>query len=641
MERKLSAIFSTDVKGYSRLMGDDEEATIRTIKAYRVVISGLIEQYHGRVVDSPGDNMLAEFPSAVDAVKSSVAIQHELKTRNAELEDHRKMEFRIGLNVGDVIADEGRLYGDGVNIAARLKGLADPGGICISDAVHTQVQNKLSLQYAYIGEREVKNIAKPVPVYKVQLEADGTPATVSQERPARSPDQETGLSRRWPIVSLAVMAVLVVGAGLFVLRNVSLPPSALQESLPGEPAPALPLPDKPSIAVLPFNNMSGDPAQEYFSDGITETLITDLSQISGLFVIARNSTFTYKGQAVKVDQVGRELGVRHVLEGSVQRVDERVRINAQLVDATTGGHVWAERYDRELHDVFTLQDEITQKIAFALQVTLTPDEQERFRQAPTDNLDAYRDYLRGQTLFWHMTKDSTVQARQLFEHALELDPQYAAAYAMLGSTYFLDWVSQWSQDPQTPERAWEFAHKALDLNDSLAGPHLLLGQLYLFKNRQHDQALAAVERAIALAPNDETAYMVLGWVLIFAGQPEKAIEALEQSIRLNPQHPAHCLVFLAEAYYWLRQYEEGIAAAKKALLRRFDKDNVGMDLGAHIRLAAIYGELGREEEAQGEVAETLRLSPQYTLEGVRQTTPYKDPADIERVITALRKAGFK
>jgi adenylate cyclase len=387
--------------------------------------------------------------------------------------------------------------------------------------------------------------------------------------------------------------------------------------------------------VLPFANMSGDPEQEYFSDGMTETLITDLSKISGLFVIARNSTFTYKGKAVKVDQIGRELGVRHVLEGSVQRAEQRVRINAQLIDVTTGGHVWADRYDRQLQDIFTLQDEITQKIAFALKVKLTPEEQERFRRAPTDNLEAYDYFLRGTTYVLHYTKDDNAQARQLYEKALELDPKYAGAYALLGFTYFQDWICQWSADPQNPERALELVQKAIVLNDSLSLSHSILGQLYLWKNRQHERALAELERAVALAPNNADAYVGLGWILLQAGKPEEAIEALEKSMRLDPHYPVHCLIFLGEAYYWLGRYEEAIAAEKKALLRNPD------DLGAHLRLAVFYSEIGRKEEAQVELAESLRLSPNYSLEVVRQITPYRDPADLERVLTALRKAGLK
>ena len=405
MERKLTAILSTDVKGYSRLMGDDEEATVHTLKAYRVVISGLIEQHHGRVVDSPGDNMLAEFASAVDAVNAAVAIQDELKTRNAELEDHRKMEFRIGLNVGDVITDEGRLYGDGVNIAARLEGLADAGGICISESIHTQVRNKLSLTYEDIGEQEVKNIATPVPAYKVQLNSDA-PArrTVSSAQSARISEEKSRYPRSIP--ALAAMAVLLVGAGVLVYQEVAQQQGSFQKAALSEQAPTLALPDKPSIAVLPFSNMSGDPEQEYFSDGITEDLITDLSKISSLFVIARNSVFTYKGQAVDVEEVGRTLGVRYILEGSIRKAADQVRITAQLIDATTGGHIWAERYDRELKDIFAVQDEITQRVVGALRGEITQTELERIRHIPTENLNAYDSYLR---VDWSMSGASRKQ----------------------------------------------------------------------------------------------------------------------------------------------------------------------------------------------------------------------------------------
>jgi adenylate cyclase len=333
MERKLVAILSADVQGYSRLMGEDEEATIRTLTAYREVMTSLIQQHRGRVVDSPGDNLLAEFTSAVDAVQGAVAIQRGLETRNAELPASRQMHYRIGINVGDVVVEGERLYGDGVNIAARLESLAEGGGICISGTVYDQVKNKLPIGYEYQGEQTVKNIADPVRMYRVQLGSESTAPKTDAAPPV-----------------------------------------------------TLPLPDKPSIAVLPFTNMSGDPEQEYFSDGMTDDIITDLSKVSGLFVIARNSTFIYKGKAVKVGEVGRELGVRHVLEGSVRKAGNRVRINVQLIDAPTGGHVWAERYDRELEDIFALQDELTQRIVFALKVMLTPEEQARFQQAPTDNL---------------------------------------------------------------------------------------------------------------------------------------------------------------------------------------------------------------------------------------------------------------
>ena len=565
MERKLAAIFSTDVKGYSRLMGDDEEATIRTIKVYREVISGLIEQHHGRVVDSPGDNMLAEFASAVDAVQASVAIQKELAKRNAELEAHRKMEFRIGLNVGDVITDEGRLYGDGVNIAARLEGLAEPGGICISGNVHEQVRNKLALACEYIGEREVKNIATPVSVYKVQLESDGraTPGT-SPQSSAPSRVQETRPLGRWSRAALAVVAVLLVGAGLLVYRPVSPPFS-----------PRLPLPDKPSIAVLPFTNMSSAPEQEYFSDGLTDDIITDLSQISGLFVIARNSTFAYKGQAVKVKEVGREFGVRYVLEGSTRKAADRVRVTAQLIETATSHHLWAKNYDRPLSDIFAVQDDIVQQIGAALRVEVLEAEQERVRRIPTENLNAYDAVLRGQEQYLRQTKEGILQARPLFEQAIALDSQYADAYAWLGFSYINEW-GWWNQDPQLLERAGELAQQALALDDSLPHAHMLLGYVYQ-QDKQHEQAIAEAERSLALDPNNADAYYVLAEILTFARRPEEALGLVQQAMRLNPRVPAWYTWVLGMAYNDTGQYAKAIAAYKDTLRRN---PNMGMAYGS-------------------------------------------------------------
>ena len=384
MERKLAAILSADVKGYSRLMGEDEEATIHTLTAYREVMTTLIQRHRGRVVDSPGDNLLAEFASAVDAVRCAVEVQHELRVRNTELPAQRKMEFRIGLNVGDVVVEGEKLYGDGVNIAARLEGLAEPGGICISRTVHDQVENKLVLSYEYLGEQTVKNIAKPVRVWRVR------------EPEVAAPAESTSVLRQAQHERLSD-SVTPSSSG-----------QALSQPQSDPYASMLTLPDKPSIAVLPFANMSGDPEQEYFSDGITEDLITDLSKLSGLFVIARQSVFTYKGKPVKVQEVSRELGVRYVLEGSVQKAAERVRITAQLVDATTGHHLWAERYDRPFKDIFALQDEITRRIVGALEVKLTPGEHEQVWRRYTDNVEAYDYLLRGWESQQRLTQETNV-----------------------------------------------------------------------------------------------------------------------------------------------------------------------------------------------------------------------------------------
>jgi adenylate cyclase len=576
-ERKLTAILSADVKGYSRLMGEDEEATIRTLTANREMIADLIQKHRGRVVDSPGDNVLAEFKSVVDAVSCAVEIQEELKARNAEVPENRKMEFRIGINLGDVVVAGERIYGDGVNIAARVEGLAAAGGICISGTVYDQVGDKLAFGFDYLGEQAVKNIRKPVRVYRVQMETAASVPEVSRD---------------------------------------------------------LELPDKPSIAVLPFVNMTGDTEQEYFSDGMTEDLITDLSKISGLFVIAHNSVFTYKGKSVRVEEVGRGLGVRYVLEGSVRKSKDRVRITAQLVDTTTGGHLWAERYDRDLEDIFALQDEVTQKIVSVLAVKLTEDEQERLLCKYTSNMEAYDYFLRGSENLYRFTKEANAQARQMFEEAVALDPEYALAYSLLAHTHFMEWAFGWSQNPQTVERAFELGQRAIALNDSLSETYCVLGDVYLFK-KQHEQAIAALEKAIALDPNGADGYAGLGNALSWAGRPEEAIGLVKKAMRLNPIYPVSYLWHLGHAYFLTGQYEEAITGFKRVLNRNPEFPP------AHVFLAVIYIKLGRTEEAGVEATEASSMSPYFSLEACRQNLPYKNQAVLERILSALRKAGLK
>jgi len=580
IERKLAAILSADVKGYSRLMGEDEVATIRTLTAYREVMATLIRQHRGRVVDSPGDNLLAEFASVVDAVQCAVEIQQELKKRNADLPAPRKMEFRIGINLGDVLVEGEKIYGDGVNIAARLEGLADGGGICVSGIVYDQVENKLNflnLGYEYLGEQTVKNIAKPVPVYRVHLDP-GTAAPVMRGK---------------------------------------------SEATSSRP----PLPDKPSIAVLPFANLSGDPEQEYFSDGITEDLITDLSKLSGLFVISRNSAFLYKSKAVNPQQVSRELGVRYMLEGSVRKAGNRVRISAQLIDTTTGYHLWADRYDRELQDIFAVQDEVTQKIVAALQVTLTEGEQKRPRRPPTKNLDAYEHFLRGLECYWRRTREANAQARRMFERAIELDPDFAAAHAWLGRAYMIEWAFQWSDDPQIPERAAALAQRAVALDDSLPVAHQTLAYVFLLQ-KQFAQAIAEAERAMVLEPNDADACVTLGEILSCAGRPQEAVGLVEKALRLDPHYPASYLFALGQAYYLTGRHEEAIATLKRLLTRNPNHPR------AHFFLAMVYSEVGRKEEARTEIA---ACGPAYSLERVRDKIPYRDQALIERWMATLRE----
>ena len=583
IERKLAAILSADVKGYSRLMGEDEVATIRTLTAYREVMATLIGQHRGRVVDSPGDNLLAEFVSVVDAVQCAVEIQQELKKRNADLPISRKMEFRIGINLGEVVVEAEKIYGDGVNLAARLEGLADAGGICVSGIVYDQVENKLNflnLGYEYLGEQTVKNIAKPVPVYRVHLEP-------------------------------GAMAPAVKGKS---------------EATPPRP----PLPDKPSIAVLPFANLSGDPEQEYFSDGITEDLITDLSKLSGLFVISRNSAFLYKGRVVSPEQVSQELGVRHVLEGSVRKAGNRVRISAQLIDTTTGYHLWAERYDRELQDIFAVQDEVTQKIVAALQVKLTEGEQKRLRRPPTDNLDAYEYFLRGLEYYWHRTREANAQARQMFERAIELDPNFATAHAWLSRTCVVDWMFQWNEDPQILEHASALAQRAAVLDDSLPVAHQTLAYVFLLRN-QFEQAIVEAERAVTLDPNDADACVTLGEILSCAGRPQEALGLVEKAMRLDPHYPSSYLYALGQAYYLTGRYEETIIVLKRLLTRNPDH------LHAHFFLAISYSEIGRTEEARAELAACKDLGPTYSLKRMKDRIPYRDSTLLDRWVNVIRE----
>jgi adenylate cyclase len=621
-KRKLSAILSADVKGYSRLMGENELATVRTLEAYRAMIAEVIRNYSGRVVDSPGDNVLAEFASVVDAVESAVDIQNELKTKNAELPEDRRMEFRIGINLGDVIEEGERIYGDGVNVAARIEGLAEGGAICISSNSYEQVKNKLNLGYQYLGEHSVKNIAEPVRVYSVLMEPEAAGKVIGEERPR---------PKQWRWAAIGTVAVLVIVAGALVIWNfyfrTPLEPASVERM-------AFPLPDKPSIAVLPFANMSGDPEQEYFSDGITEDLITDLSKISGLFVIARNSVFTYKGKAVKVEKVGQELGVKYVLKGSVRKVKNRVRITAQLVDTTTGGHLWAERYDRDLRDILALQDEVTQKIVTALVVKLTEDEQERLVRKGTDSLEAYDYTLRGMNYFFRFTKEANARARQMFEKATDLDPKYALAHTWLGWTHWLDYSFGWSQNPKSLEGAFELAQRATSLDDSVSEAHALLGKVHLWK-RQHDLAIAELEKTLSLNPNYADGLTGLGEALYFAGRPEEAIGLVKKAMRLNPKYPVWYLLNLGHAYFLTGRYEEAITTLKRVINRNPNF------WPAYIYLAASYVELGQEEKSRIEASELLRINPNFSLEAGRKRLPYKDKAVLEHLFDILRKTGLK
>jgi adenylate cyclase len=626
-KRKLTAILSADVEGYSRLMGEDEEATVRTLKAYRGLMTTIIGQHHGRLIDSPGDNLLAEFSSVVEALRCAWDIQQEIRTRNLDLPENRRMLFRIGVNLGDVIEEEGRIYGDGVNVAARLESIAEPGGISISGTAYDQVKNKLPWQYEYQGEQTVKNIAEPVRVYRVVMEPRAGVAQITEEK-------IPGL-KKWKWAGFGAIAFLILGAitvGVWHFYFRPQPPSAEVTSVW---APALELPDKPSIAVLPFANISGDPEQEYFSDGITEEIITGLSKVPRLFVIARNSTFTYKGKPVMVQQVGQELGVRYVLEGSVRKAGDRVRITAQLVDAMTGKHLWAEKYDRDLKDILALQDEIMMKVIAALQVKLTEGEQALIVAGGTDNFQAYAKFLQGVEYVKRFNREGNLLARKMAEEAIDLDPNYPRGYRLLATTHWLDVSLGISKSPkQSLAKSAELYQRVIALDPTDAPAHGFLGMVYTLM-RQHEKGIAEVEKAVALNPNAADAQCFFGYILHFNGRHKEAIEAIKKAIRLNPFPPNWYFQILGFAYCHAGMYEESISALKEAL--RVSPDN----LFAHTRLTAAYSLSGREQEARAEAAEILRINPKFSLEYFAKTQPYKNPHDRALLIDALRKAGLK
>jgi adenylate cyclase len=622
-KRKLTAILSADVKGYSRLMGEDEEATVRTITAHRKVITSVIEKYRGRVVDSPGDNILAEFVSVVDAVQSGVEIQEVIRAKNAELPDDRRMEFRIGINLGDVIQEGERIYGDGVNIAARVEGLADPGGICISGSAYEQIENKLALGYDYIGEHTVKNIVKPIRVYKVPTGPEILQKVIDEKRPAPG----------WQRAALAVVIALVVAAGSVAIWK-SFRPSTPPIEVASVEQMAFPLPDKPSIAVLPFNNLSGDPEQEYFSDGLTEEIIAALGSVPKLFVIARNSTFTYKGKPVKVQQVAEDLGVRYVLEGSVKKGGDKIRITAQLIDALSGHHLWAKRYDRSLEDIFAVQDEITKEIITAMQVKLTEGEQIRVAARGTNSLDAYLKLLQANELVNRLNIESNAMAKQMAEEAIALDPEYAWAYFVLARTHMVDvWLRSSRSPRQSTAKAMELLQKAIVLDDTFAEAHGRLGFLYSM-TRQYDKSIPEAEKAVALNPNSADAHYYLGKVLSFDGRWEESVPEYKKAMRLNPIPPHNLLWSLGLSYAFTGQYEEAITWCEKAVRQA---PNSLLD---RMIMAVVYSFSGRDEEARAEAAEVLRIQPKLTLKGFEKKLTYKREEDREKFLDALRKAGL-
>ena len=622
VERKLTAILCADVYGYSRLMGGDEEATLLTLTAHRKIIDSLIEQHHGRFVNSAGDSVLAEFASVVEAVNCAVDIQTALKAENAKLPPERRMEFRIGVNLGDVMVEGDQIYGDGINVAARLESLADPGGICISGKVHEEISSKLPLKYDDLGEQTVKNIARPVHVWRL-LSNGTTPRRETRRIPPRY----------WRGGVLSLTGLAIIAGTIVLIQHVSLKPPRTHASIPPQEKRALPLPSIPSIAVLPFTNLSGDPQQEYFSDGITDQLIDDLSRLPGLFVIARNSSFAYKGKSVKEHEIGGELGVKYVLEGSVRRAADRIRIGVELVDANTGTEMWTQRYDRPFADIFAMQDEIVGKVVTTLGLVLKLEEMNAPHEGkwqPTTNLEAFDDTLRAAQYFYRFTKDDNARARGWLEKAIELDPTFAHAYAFLSATYKIAVLFRWSENPQSDlARSYELARKALALDDSDGGALTQLCDID-WQQRRFDQAVAEGERCVAMNPSSTACYEALADALTVSNKPEEAVRAAEKAMRLDPTRQDFYAFFVANPYVLMGRYEEAIPLLKRELAVRPNNP------WAYAVLVVAYTELGRDGDARAAAAELMRINPDFVF-----GEPNKDAAVNKRWKTDLRKAGFK
>jgi len=558
LPRKLAAIFYADVAGYSRLTGEDEDATHRHLSEYLDLVSNSIKQHQGKVVHYAGDAVLADFNTVTNALECAASIQSDLSNRNQDLPDERKVLFRIGINLGEVIVDRDDIYGNDVNVAARLESLADAGGVCVSDAVRTAIGNKLPLEYEFMGEQSVKNIKEPIRAYQVRLRSGGSPETVTPQRPE------------------------------------------------------LELPPEPSIAVLPFTNMSGDTEQEYFSDGITEDIITALSRIPRLFVVARNSTSVYKGKGVDIKQVGREQGVKFVLEGSVRKSGDQIRITAQLIDASTGNHRWAERYDRKLTDIFAVQDEIAKNVTVAVQVELTAGEQARLWAGGTNNLEAWECVVRGNELMIHHGRGDNVEARRLAERALLLDPDYANAWVLAGYTHFEDSMWGWSSSRETSiSTALEAAYKAIELQELNPESYVLLAWVKC-ELAEFDEAVDVARKAVSLAPNHASNVAMLAGILGRAGEYQESEQHMRRAIRLSPIYPAWFLHAQGVSCFALGRDEEAVKLFR-ACVEIIEPNSSFMPI-VRVLLAICLANAGHNAEAKTVSEEVFRLEPNFQID---------------------------
>jgi adenylate cyclase len=611
MERRLTAILAADVVGYSRLMGEDEVGTLARLKTCRrELVDPAIEEFHGRTVKLMGDGALVEFASVVDAVQCAAAIQRRMAGHDQGVPEAQRIRFRLGVNLGDVIVDGNDIYGDGVNVAARLEALAEPGGICISGTAFDHAANKADVGFASLGEQRLKNITDPVRVYRVLLNPDDARKRIG--RPY------------WPsprVMILAGTGALLIGFLAFAFE--------WQKPL---------TPQRPSVAVLPFANLSGDPSQDYFVDGITDALITDLAKLSGLDVIARNSVSAYKGRPVVLADVARDLGVRYVVEGSVQRAGEQIRVNAQLVDMTTGDHLWADRFDRGSADVFAVQDEMSRDIVRALGLTPTTSETQRIARPPTANLEAYDYYLRGEQATRTGRAPELREALDFYTRAVALDPKFAEAFAADARTAVYIWRNEYDdvlQSPLARKRAYENAGRALQLNPDLSLPYAILAILQVVDQR-YEEAIDSAKRAVALGPGDVEAHVALGYVYLVAGQFAEAAAAIDTALKLDPNLSPVDRIVAGLVFFFNGENDRAIATLERA---RADAPGA---VNALVALAAAYARAGRLGDARAAVAEGIRFPPNYTsLAAIRiHWRHFRNAKDLTFLVDALREAGL-
>ena len=619
MERKLVAILAADVVGYSQLMGVDEAGTLAEVKRFESeVIEPTVHRFGGRIVKRMGDGYLTEFPSVVASVECAVEWQNQAASLD------QRMKFRIGINLGDVISEAGDIYGDGVNITSRIENLAEPGGISLSGAAYDHVKGKLPYGFTFKGEQQVKNIADPVRIYQLDSAARQSPGLKNTATTKRSSFRLYGL--------ILASIVIVVALSLLYFRPLtkdessSSQPDVVAEQHTSDNWGA-------SIAVLPFKNLSSDREQEYFSDGITNDIITDLSRFHDLLVTSSTTAFAYKGKAIDVKEIGRQLGVEYLLEGSVQRVDNKVRINAQLINSRDGNHVWAERYDRELSDIFELQADIVTAIVAALAINVSQAEQNQALKKPPQDLNAYDYYLRGMAHYHSRVKKSNPIAREMFSKAISLDPDYAAAFTGLGLVEFAKVSYGWTEFPgESLKRSYQYGQKAIDLDPNNSTAHELLSSVYTFQNK-FDLAILEARQALKLNPNSATIYSQLGWALLWAGQIEESISVLEISLLLDDSSVRNAWYHLGIGYYLKGEYEKALDILEKGLIKRPDFP------GYHIIMAATYAQLNRLQDAQDSVATILRFDPFFQVQYFG--TAFQNQDHRMHIADGLRKAGLE